>query len=205
MLSTDDIIQGAYFAVEQAGRLVNDAALLFSQQRWATALALSVFSLEEIGKAEMLLSKAADADRTGPKTRDMVRDPHLKHHISKLIQARKITLTASLGWWGDVPADAAQVAKQLEDALDRYAQAAPTEAHQARMRALFVDLLDDEWWSRPVEITEADAHDWLTKANIEYRRVWEQFVNTTDPLLKKVKKTLGVRLPDLPEPATLHG
>jgi AbiV family abortive infection protein len=205
MLSTNDIIQGAYFTVEQAGRLVNDAAILFYRQRWATTLALSVFCLEEIGKAEMLLGKATDADKTGPKTRDMVRDASLRQHTSKLKQGRKITMTASLGWWGDLPEDAAQIVKQLEGALERYAQEAPNEAHQARLRALFVDLLDDEWWSRPAEVTEDDAHDWLTKANIEYRRVWERFVNATDPLLKKAKMALKGRLPDLPEPAALHG
>lgn len=199
MLSTNDIIHGAYFAVEQAGRLVNDAAILFNRQRWATTLALSVFCLEEIGKAEMLLAKAAEADRTGPKTRDDIRTASFTRHTSKLREARRITITASLGWWGDIPEDAAQIAKQLEDALNIHAQNAPREAHQARLAALFVDLLEDEWWSRPAEITEDDAHSWLTKANIEYRRIWEQFANPSDPLLKKVEKTLGVRLPDLPK------
>jgi AbiV family abortive infection protein len=205
MLSTSDIIQGAYFAVEQAGRLVNDAAILFVRQRWATTLALSVFCLEEIGKAEMLLDRAADADKTGPKTRDEIRNARFTRHTSKLREAREITITASLSWWGNIPEDAAPIAKQLEAALNLHALEAPKEAHQARLQALFVHLLDDEWWSRPAEVTESDAHDWLTKANLEYRRIREQFVNATDPLLKEVKRALGCRLPDLPGPAAIQG
>lgn len=70
MLAADDIIEGAFHAMEQAGLLINDAATLYEQHRWPSSLVLGVFSLEELGKAEIWLQRGIDALANGPKTRD---------------------------------------------------------------------------------------------------------------------------------------
>jgi AbiV family abortive infection protein len=58
MVSHTNIIEGAFHAMEQAGLLINDAAALYQQGRWPSSLVVAVFSLEELGKAEMLLRAA---------------------------------------------------------------------------------------------------------------------------------------------------
>jgi len=67
----DQLSQGAFFALEQAGQLLMDAALLFQNRRWSSALVLSVFCLEELGKSDILIEKAKTALGGEPVTSSM--------------------------------------------------------------------------------------------------------------------------------------
>lgn len=74
MLSANSIVEGAFYAMEQAGLLVSDAAMLYSQRRWPSSLVVAVFALEELGKADMLLQRGIEAAKTGPKSKEELSD-----------------------------------------------------------------------------------------------------------------------------------
>jgi len=203
MLTATNIIEGAYYAMDQAGQLLNDAVVLYERKRWPSSLMLAVFSLEELGKAEALLCRARDSVDTGPKNvQDVMAG--LAAHRTKLRTGRgPLTITATISFWGDIPEpgtrEMAEIEQRLADA-DRIAQEnAPREAHEARMRALYVDLGDGELWQRPTETTSKEAYLMLSAASVEYgvRRV--KFVNPTDAVVRQAQIDLVGRLPRLPE------
>jgi AbiV family abortive infection protein len=163
MLSTRSIVLGAYYAMEQSGRLLIDATRLYEGRRWSSSLVLAVFSLEELGKADMLLMRAINAAKNGPKAIETVM-AGLTRHTTKLKSGRgPLTVTASVGFWGEVPEPNTEEMAELHQRLaaaDRIAlEHAPREAHEARMRALYVDLGNYDLCSRPVETSRDDAYD----------------------------------------------
>ena len=52
MVSHITVVEGAYYAMEQAGRLINDAAALYQQRRWPipSTRERGVAALPEISK-----------------------------------------------------------------------------------------------------------------------------------------------------------
>jgi AbiV family abortive infection protein len=103
MLAANKIIEGAFYAMEQAGLLINDAAILYTQRKWPSSLVLAVFALEELGKAEMLLQRGIQAAASGPKSREQVMTG-VSWHRTKLKAGRgEATVTASVSFWGDIP------------------------------------------------------------------------------------------------------
>src|SRR5713226_2898178 len=160
MVSATGILEGAYYAMDQAGRLLNDAAALYDRNRWPSSLVLAVFSMEELGKAETLVNRAKDAANTGPKSvQDVMAG--LASHRTKLRTGRgPLTVTAAVSFWGDIPepgtTEMAQIDRRLAEAERIAQQNAPGEAHEARMRALYLDLGDDELWTRPTETTMSE-------------------------------------------------
>src|SRR5215471_8995026 len=54
-LTPDDLIHGAWYALEQCGLLLNDAWILLQHARHATAASIAMIAREELGRYEMLL------------------------------------------------------------------------------------------------------------------------------------------------------
>ena len=203
MLSTRCIVKGAYYAMEQSGRLLVDAVHLYEARRWSSSLVLAVFSLEELGKAEMLLARAIDAGENGQKNLAEVM-AGIARHATKLKSGRgPTTVTASVGFWGDVPEPNTEEMTELERRLaeaDRIAlEHAPAAAHEARMRALYVDFGDFNMWTRPVETSSDDAYLLVSAASIEYDVRRRKFIDPTNPAVARAVRELGDLLPRLPE------
>jgi AbiV family abortive infection protein len=135
-------------------------------------LVLAVFSLEELGKAEILLNRAMDAVNTGPKSVEDVMTGLNRHPIKLRAGRGPLTLTAMVSLFGDIPepgtAEMAEIERRLAEAQRIAQEHAPREAHEARMRALYVDLGEDELWRRPTETTSSDAYFILSAASIEF-------------------------------------
>ena len=173
MLAARHIIEGAFYAMEQSGLLLNDAATLYAQRKWPSSLVLSVFSLEELGKAEMLLQRGIEAAASGPKSKEQVLTG-VSWHRTKLKAGRgEATVTAAVSFWGDIPAlnaaENAALEAQLDEAQVIATENAPGQAHADRMRALYVDLDDDEMWVKPKDTGPSEAYLMVSAASIEYR------------------------------------
>jgi AbiV family abortive infection protein len=199
MMTESKIIEGAYYAMDQAGQLLTDAVVLYNSKRWPSSLVLAVFSLEELGKSETLLDRAREASRTGPKRREDVMNG-LALHRTKLKSGRgPLTITASISFWGDVPEPGTpeehEIERRLEESHQIAQEHAPRADHAARMRALYVDLADGDVWQRPAETTSSEAYLMLSAAAIEYSVRREKFVHPTDQAVR----TVIDRVPPLPE------
>ena len=55
------LCMGTFLAAEQAWHLLHDANWLYAQKRYANSLVLSVYSIEEVGRARMYLESTEEA------------------------------------------------------------------------------------------------------------------------------------------------
>jgi len=208
MLSARNIIEGSFYAMEQAGSLINDAAALYAQGKWPSSLVLAVFSLEELGKAEILLQRGIEAATTGPKSRDQVIAGGAAHQTKLKAGRGPATVTTAVNFCGDIPAPNAAESAALEAQLDAAEQIAldnaPAEAHAARMHALYVDLGMDEAWAKPKETSASEAYLMVSAASIEYGVRREKFVHPTGAAVTQAVQELADLLPVLPEAADVH-
>jgi AbiV family abortive infection protein len=55
MVTAESLLHGAVYSLEQCGRLLGDATLLYENASYATALAVAAFAREELGRWRLLL------------------------------------------------------------------------------------------------------------------------------------------------------
>jgi AbiV family abortive infection protein len=197
-MEADEILYGAYCAMEQSGRLLADSATLCRQQRWSSSLALAVFSIEELGKAKILLKKATEANQTGPKPiNELMRG--LVHHVTKLRVGRDaLTIQAFVADWVE-PCDPGspeelEISRRLDKALAGALERAPHDAHRARMRSLFVDF-DDGMWNRPADTELSDAYLMVSAAAIQYDVYRTEFVRPENAFVAETIRRPGFPVP----------
>jgi hypothetical protein len=53
-VSAQYLLEGAVYALEQAGRLLQDAHLLYKNQRYGSAIVMALFAREEIGRYQLI-------------------------------------------------------------------------------------------------------------------------------------------------------
>jgi AbiV family abortive infection protein len=201
-VDAEEILQGAYYAMEQSGRLLADAVALYQRRSWPSSLVLAVFSFEELGKAETLYRRAIDAQVRGPKEPEEVMQGQ-SHHITKLREGRDLlTIDASVGFWGEPPdmdsAEGRQILEHLRLAQETALANAPGEAHQARMQALYVDLRDGTW-VRPIDTTASDAYLMVSAAAIQYAAYREKFMHPENAFVAAAVRDRRVPVAELAE------
>lgn len=198
-LTAEEILKGAYFAMEQAGRLLKDACLLYRQERWPSSLMLAVFSFEECGKAEILLRLALAAAKRGPIEEATVARTARSHHAMKIERGRSPSnFVESVGAWGGSE-NWDELDRRLVEQIEAAVKNAPTKDHQARQRAQFVDLLDGRW-VRPAEMARRDVSKLVLETSSEYATRRREFLESGDPFVAEAWKRMATVLPALPEP-----
>lgn len=198
VLSADNILIGAYFAMEQAGRLLEDSCLLYQHRRLPSSVVLAVFSLEESGKAQMLLEWAIKSATEGPIGAKVVKGS-VSDHQAKLRSGRDpASILASVGKWGNAD-EWAELERQLAEKHRIALRDAPKRDHVGRLRALFVDF-EDNRWRRPAEITVSDAFLKAMSAAIQYGNGRQRFIKPADPSVAEALERMATVLLPLPEP-----
>jgi AbiV family abortive infection protein len=164
------LLEGSWWALEQAKRLLGSARILFESGDFSTALAVAMFGQEEVGRSRLLRDLVGEVREGTPLDPGKIKK-HLKDHERKL-KAANFFVTLS-------PPPKSQEGKALralnehepgseqwKEANDVLTSAAetklkqqPKERHKARMNALYVDIHDRgaEWLRPSVTITEDQA------------------------------------------------
>src|SRR5713101_1274908 len=62
------LLEGAWYALEQCGRLLHDAITLYEAGRYATASGIAMLAREELGRARILLALAEEVHAGRPLT-----------------------------------------------------------------------------------------------------------------------------------------
>lgn len=175
-------------------RLFDDGELLMEHGRFASATALFISSAEEIGKLCDILTHKLGASSTTNKSGRNHTHRHnrvmISHYSSAGLAAAE-TYFRSIGYKlvkeEDVPAGLQGVKLSITDALlatftdqnfpiyhealqKEFARAAwvvsaSRDAHQARMRSLYLDYTGDEVVSTPLEISREEAESWRRYAS----------------------------------------
>ena len=172
MVSESLLLEGSWYALEQAGRLLRAAVGVFDDGDPATGLVLAMFGREEIGRSRILRSLADEvaggacfeAVEVSRRCGDHVRKQRAGTSGTTLRVAPPSQLASALrAIAGSALGSAAWAAARevIRAASEAKAKRDPQDSHDVREVALYVDLdSSGTRWTRPcaVESTEARAH-----------------------------------------------
>ncbi len=169
MVTADTLRHGAWYALEQAGRLFCAAVVLANDGDRVTGAAVAMFGREELGRSQILRHLADRVDEGG---RFEAADVHeaCDNHVSKqsagalstalraepptgVDAALRVMLSSEAG------SEACKAAKQTADlATTAKRKHNPQRRHSIRIRGLYVDLNESgSGWLRPSTRDSAEA------------------------------------------------
>lgn len=175
-LTANDLFRGALCALEQAGHLINDAVALYEGGRYANSLVLGVYCREEIGRSELLVSIGKELAPGRGIAIDVLRRRCVEH-TRKLREGQQgvtLPLTGQQGGkLGGLRASPASpeyrgARENVDKAVASKRRRDAPEAHERRMRALYVGPLDDGGWNRPSQETAETVFSLLDAIASDY-------------------------------------
>jgi AbiV family abortive infection protein len=215
--SSDYLLQGTVFALEQCGLLLRDARILCEAGSYASAVVLAAFAREELGRYKILrrlFKRMLAGENFSIKQIDKKCERHVEKQkeamfsiveradnstvMGQLIQTRMRTAPGSLEW------------KKADEELDKITQSqikrTPEHRHKSRMKALYVEPLE-AGWNRPAQTSEAAAREFLTDAINDYSGAQQRCGHPDlddDPDFHAVLERWQDR-PELQPATSLHG
>lgn len=220
MATENTLIEGVWFAMEQAGRLLGSAVCLYGGNDFGSATALAMFAHEELGRSRILLDIAAEVHRGATIDTEGLRR-RCNDHLEK--QRRGAFSVTFRGNQGGPLADALSARMQsnpgsaeyeaAEAAIDKataaIAKAQPSQRHTERMSAVYLDLAPDgRTWKRPALFEKQAAYERINDAVNDYSvgKQWfdEPLLSTNDEkllavnpkaALLRLSKPAGLALP----------
>lgn len=183
------LLEGSWWALGQAGRLLRSATTLFESGDFGTALAVAMFGREELGRSRLLRNCAREV-REGKTLQAHEITKRCEDHVRKQeASAFGITLRPSsdsqLGKALSALTEHEPGSEQWNNANDVINSAAdakrkrqPHERHQARCSSLYVDLNDPGTdWLRPVDISREEARINISDAVNDYAQEVDRLTN----------------------------
>jgi AbiV family abortive infection protein len=181
-VSQDALLKGAWYALEQCGSLLRDAATLYSLASSSGAVALAMFAREELGRHDILLKMWEAAQKSGilptvDEVRRACEDHQAKQRHGQLgVVAYRADRGSQLAGFSAQQTKHAPQTPEFERAAtalsafrDRRLKDTPNERHQARLAALYVDIDDaGSAWNRPSEIDAEFAYYCVVDAIGDY-------------------------------------
>ena len=179
-VSSENLLKGAIYALEQCGLLLRDANVLYQSRSHASALALAAFAREELGRWSILLDLRRKVINGEQVTLDEVKEQCVVHVRKQAAGMMSLTLRTQqdtgLGKLLNVrmksapDSDEFKVAEEQLKKLDRQRKnRIPDDRHKQRMSALYVDIASADGWTRPSkEISREAARDFLNDAVNDY-------------------------------------
>jgi AbiV family abortive infection protein len=165
-LAANDLLHGAGYALEQAGRLLHDAVGLWKADRYSSAVVLAVFSREETGRSVIYIEQRRETLR-GASISIEERAKLCSDHVVKL---RRGSSGTTLRWgaeqsatfqplFGDRKSPEYRKARALtDDLIKRMSKRDPDDTHAKRCRALYVEPTEiSSGWNRPSETSREDS------------------------------------------------
>jgi AbiV family abortive infection protein len=171
MVSEVVLLEGSWYALEQAGRLLRAAVDVYDRGDPGTALALAMFGREEVGRSRILRTLAdevaAGASFNTAEVTKRCEDHVKKQRAGALSTTLRVVppsqLAAALQTrTSSAPSSPESVAARdvIRAALEAKAKRDPEDRHDTRENALYVDLdSNGTSWSRPCTIAAAVARE----------------------------------------------
>jgi AbiV family abortive infection protein len=183
------LLEGAVYSLEQCGLLLNDAAILYQNDSYASAFALAALAREELGRWKILLELRKEAIGGKAFTLEDI-DDHCGDHVRKQ-RAGMLSITmrtnrdTGLGTLLEERTKATPGSEERKAAektvakLDQQKKKrVPDERHNERMAALYVDPISLSEWNRPTKaISQQSAHDFISDARNDYLGQFERYNN----------------------------
>jgi len=189
MITERFLLQGAVYALEQCGRLLQAANRENQARDYPTALALASFAREELGRWFILLDLRREVLSGQQYTAQQVNEACADHErkqkagmasltmrwdrdsgLEKLFGARRNTKPGSAAF--------KQAQAQIDKLDEQQRRRVPGERHRQRMAALYVDAVSDTQWRRPVtEVSAKRASEFLSDAVNDYNVQRDRYMN----------------------------
>jgi AbiV family abortive infection protein len=190
------LLQGAWYALEQCGLLLRDGNVLYRNSAYASAVVLTAFAREELGRSRILLDcwRRAFAGEafTVAQIQEACEDHVTKQRagmlsltmradresgLGKLLKARMENPPQSAEWQ---KADA-----ELKRIDEMKKKRSPTDRHEKRMAALYVEPISESEWNRPAATSALTARDFLQDAVNDYAGRYYRYCGAENAILKK--------------------
>lgn len=188
-VSEHTLLEGSWYALEQAGRLLNSAKVLFEIGDFSTVVAVAMFSREELGRSRLLRDCSTDV-RNGQvlQAKDITKrcqDHVVKQNASVGSITLRTTNDTELGKALQTQREYAPSSEQwkraesfVNSAHEAKQKRQPNERHQLRCNSLYVDINGmGTDWARPVEIFKEEARNHLEEAASDYSIEAERLTN----------------------------
>jgi AbiV family abortive infection protein len=201
-VSREQLLEGAWYALEQASILLESAVALYDARQWSTAVGVGMLAREELGRFDILRDLASEAATTNVTVAD-VRAKSENHEKKQAKGIRSHVFKSSrdsalgraiIAKTHHHPASAeAQAASEVLDAAAKaQRRQLPQKRHEMRMQAFYVDIQDSGEWKRPIRITGAVAHEVLEQAVNDYSVLFHNLgIDEWAPELTRVKKSMA--------------
>ena len=160
VVTEQTLVEGAWYAAEQAGRLLASATLLCDAGDPQSGLVMAMFGCEEVGRSRLLMAAAWEV-RSGATLSNVA-----------ISERCRIDLAAYT----------------LRGITDADSAAALTRRHAARMGSTHVDLIEDgTGWQRPADVDGKMALNEVICAVNDYAIFLERFRPTQREALQAVE------------------
>lgn len=172
-LTADFLLYGAFHAAHQSWHLLEDAVLLFRNKSYPVSLALSVFCLEEIGRAKFYLEQREAVLSGQTVTAEILTARRTRNHVWKLAQA-DIPATVGIASAGPPPRHGSPEEIALGERLVQLRKVMeenePKRAHSQRLSALYVDAHPNgvNWLVPSRMIRKEESEEKLGAADLAY-------------------------------------
>jgi AbiV family abortive infection protein len=209
-VSSDFILRGGAYALEQCGFLLRDANSLYREGAYANAIVLTAFAREELGRSSILLGFWRETFSGKSFTIEDLRDACDDHvakqragmlslalradresGLGKILEARMKNSPQSAEW------------KEAETALKRIDETkekrTPNDRHAKRAKALYVEPTSETAWNRPTLTSATEAYDFLIDAVNDYSGRYHQGYISPSGMLEDVDPQLYEALSKWPE------
>jgi len=180
MISEDMLLQGSWYALEQAGRLLRSAVTLFDGGDPSTALVLAMFGRDELGRSQILCDLAAKV-RVGEKLIAKQISKSCEDHIAKqeaaaLSTTLRVNPNTKLGAavqtrlrTGFHSEAGCKASAEIETATKARRKRDPKSRHDAHVQGLYVDLdYSCTSWIRPASLSAQAVRDHIVDAVNDY-------------------------------------
>jgi AbiV family abortive infection protein len=192
-VSAQFLLEGAVYALEQAGQLLHDAHLLYKNQRYGSAIVMALFSREEIGRYQLIRKLRKGMVEAGgvvtTKNIDQECDDHVKKqklgHLGFLIKSAPgdqlwdLLMKKTNNHWES--AEYQEADRRIDAILTRWNSQLPHERHELRQKALYVEPDDSGLtWNRPKEQTKEEALKQIEGTSNAYNMAIDRFTRRDD-------------------------
>lgn len=180
MVSAETLFKGSWYALEQSGRLLRSAVLIYDHGDNSTAVALSMFGREELGRSRILrklAKRVIDGDHLTPENVQSACENHVSKQASGSLSTTLRTqapnqLDAALRKRMKVPPGSEkwqQASKTVDLATEAKRKRQPQDRHEMRENALYVDLdTSGTAWRRPSTLDSTKCYHEITDAMNDY-------------------------------------
>jgi AbiV family abortive infection protein len=206
-MSPEDLLKGAILALEQSGLLLRDANVLYRNRSYANAVVLAALAQEELGRHRILLDLWRLARGGETVTVDRIKKA-CKEHVTKQERGTSgTTLKSGISELLQAISSNPPSSREYQDADAKLTQMAeakrkrtPSDRHNQRMAALYVEPISEVGWNRPADTSATAAWEFLKEAVNSYSDQYhEGFVAPEDAIMKVTDPELYNALEQWPD------